>query len=159
MSDARFEDAQEAALHLKAVHPDDLTVVSALAQDGVFPASDIRWEAKRRRFTILLNRFRWEDAPAAERRKRPFERVRALLVAENVVHVASQGVDRKDQDTVFSLLSISWEAGEDGTGRLLLTLAGDGAIALDVECLDLTLKDVTKPYAAPSRKAPTHPEE
>ena len=34
--------------------------------------------------------------------------------------------------------------------------AGDGAIGLDVETLDVTLKDVTRPYVAPSRKIPDH---
>jgi hypothetical protein len=40
----------------------------------------------------------------------------------------------------------------------VLTLAGDGAIALEVECLDVTLRDVTRPYAAISGKLPMHPE-
>jgi hypothetical protein len=38
-------------------------------------------------------------------------------------------------------------------------LAGDGAIALDVEALEATLEGVTRPYVAPSRRAPEHPEE
>ena len=58
----------------------------------------------------------------------------------------------------MSLLSISFEPGEDGTGRIVLTLAGDGAIALDVETIDAKLQDVTRPYVAPSRKTPDHPE-
>lgn len=59
---------------------------------------------------------------------------------------------------ILSLLSVGWEAGEDGTGRLVLTLAGDGAIALETECVNVTLQDVTRPYEAPSKKAPEHPE-
>ena len=59
---------------------------------------------------------------------------------------------------ILSLLSLAWEPGEDGTGRITLTLAGDGAIALDVECLNLSLQDVTRPYIAPSGKAPDHPD-
>jgi hypothetical protein len=47
-------------------------------------------------------------------------------------------------------------AGEDGTGVLTLVLAGDGAVALEVEALDVTLQDVTRPYLAPSGKAPDH---
>ena len=159
MSDARFEDAREAPLHLKALEADDLPVISSLVQDAVFPASEMRWEPVKRRFAVLLNRFRWEDLPAAERRKRAYERVQAVLVVDDVTRVASQGVDRRDKDMVLSLLSLDWEPGEDGSGRLVLTLAGDGAIALEAECLDVTLKDVTRPYAAPSRKAPTHPDE
>jgi hypothetical protein len=43
-------------------------------------------------------------------------------------------------------------------GRLTLVLAGDGAVALDVETLEVTLRDVTRPYVAVSGKAPDHPE-
>lgn len=156
MNDARFEDAREAPLHLKALDAEDLKVISALVQDAVFPGSEMTWQPRRRRFALLLNRFRWEDAEAARRRGRDFERVQAVLAVEDVRKVASQGVERGG-DTVYSLLSMSWEPGDEGTGRLVLTLAGDGAIALDVEALEVTLKDVTRPYRAPSRRAPDHP--
>jgi hypothetical protein len=153
--DARFEDAHEAPLHLKALEPNDLPVISALVQDAVFPITEMRWEPKHRRFALLLNRFRWEGEAAGHRRHAP-ERVRALLVVDDVTRVASQGIDRRDTETVLSLLSLAWEPGEDAAGRLVLTLAGDGAVALTAECLDVTLKDVTRPYVAPSRKAPRH---
>jgi hypothetical protein len=39
-----------------------------------------------------------------------------------------------------------------------MSVAGDGVIALDVEALEVVLRDVTKPYVAPSGKAPSHPE-
>ena len=154
--DARFEDASVRPLRLRALDSEDLTVISAATQDSVFPITEMRWDRARRRFAILLNRVRWEDAPSATRAGRPPERVQSLLVAEDVQHVATQAIDRTDRDTVLSLLSISWEPGEDGTGRLFLTLAGDGAIALDTETLELSLTDVTRPYGAPSGRLPDH---
>lgn len=156
MSDAKFEDGGEKPLRLKALDADDLQVLSALAQDSVFPASEMRFTRADRRFAILLNRFRWEDKTIAQARKRDFERVQAVLVIEDVMSVQSQGVPQGDADTVMSLLSVSFEAGEDGTGRVVLTLAGDGVIACDVEALEVVLKDVTRPYIAPSHKAPGH---
>jgi hypothetical protein len=57
---------------------------------------------------------------------------------------------------VLSLLALDFAPGNDGTGRLTLTLAGDGAIALDVEALEVRLDDVTRPYRAPSGKVPRH---
>ena len=154
--DARFEDGGEAPLNLGALDAEDLGVLSALAQDAVFPATEMQWRADERRFALLLNRFRWEDAPRAERRGRALERVQAVLVVDNVLGVASQGVDRKDADTILSVLSVAFEPEDDGAGFVLLTLAGDGAIRLRVEALEVTLKDVTRPYRAPSGKAPTH---
>ena len=47
---------------------------------------------------------------------------------------------------------------EDPSGSLRIVLAGDGEIDVEVEALDLRLEDVTRPYLAPSGKAPTHPE-
>ncbi|MCH2164801.1 MAG: DUF2948 family protein [Marinovum sp.] len=156
--DASFEDGKESPLNLGALDVEDLQVLSALAQDAVFPNKEMTWQPKARRFALLVNRFRWEDLTAAERRLRKPERVQSLLVFDHVLRVASQGVDRKDGDTVLSLLSIAFEAGEDGTGDLILTLAGDGAIKLEVEALEVSLKDVTRPYVAPSGQTPTHPE-
>ncbi|WP_170507757.1 DUF2948 family protein [Ruegeria arenilitoris] len=158
MTDASFHDGREAPLNLGAEDAEDLQVISTLAQDAVFPATEITWQPSQRRFGLLLNRFRWEDKDAATRRDRPFERVQAVLVFDSVLSVASQGIDRSDKDMVMSLLSIDFEAGEDGAGQVLLTLAGDGAIRLKVEALDATLKDVTRPYKAPSGQAPHHPE-
>lgn len=152
--DARFEDGREAPLRLKALEPADLEVISSLVQDAIFPGNEMTWQRSARRFAILLNRFRWEDRGQA--RHAP-ERVQALLAFEDVQHVKSQGVSR-DADTVLSLLSLAFEPGDDGTGRIELTFAGDGALALDVEALEVTLRDVTKPYMAPSGRAPQHPE-
>ena len=155
MSDARFEDGVDVPLHLKALDQDDLSVLSALVQDAVFPAPEMTWSASKRRFALLLNRFRWEaERPVANEP----ERVRALLVIEDAMKVSSQGIDRTDHDLILSLLSIQFAPGEDGTGRLELTLAGDGAISIEVEALDVTLKDVTRPYVAPSKSTPRHPE-
>ena len=157
MADARFEDATEAPLHLVARDAEDLAVLSALVQDAVFPITEMRWQAGRRRFGLLINRFRWEDRDAAERAGRRFERVQSLLVVDEALSVRTQGIDRQDRDMVLSILSVTFEPGPDGTGRVILTLAGDGALALEVEALEVTLKDVTRPYAAPSGHAPGHP--
>ena len=72
MTDARFEDGAERALRLRAETPEDLAVISALTQDALAEVKDAAWTPKRRRFSVLLTRFRWEDAAAARREGRPF---------------------------------------------------------------------------------------
>ena len=156
--DARFEDGGARPLRLKAEDAEDLSVIASLAQDAVFPATEMSWQPRQRRFTLLLNRFRWEDKPEAERRGRAVERVQSLFAFDDVMAVRSQGIVRGDGDTVLSLLTIDFNPGEDGTGEMLLTLAGDGAIALSVEAVNVVLQDVTRPYMAPSGKAPSHPD-
>jgi len=157
--DATFQDGRETPLRLLAADADDLQVIATLTQDAVFPIGEMNWDPKHRTFAILLNRFRWEDADAAARRDRPYERVQAVLSFGDVTQVASQGIDRSERDLVLSLLSLSFEPGDTPAGRVVLTLAGDGAVALDVDCIDVLLTDVTRPYAAPSGSAPSHPEQ
>lgn len=154
--DARFEDGGDKPLHLKALDTEDLQIVSSLVQDAVFPAAEMKWDQNGRRFALLLNRFRWEDVPAAERRGRSFERVQSVLMVSDVMNVASQGVDPSDEQAILSLLSIEFQPGEDGTGRIELIFAGDGAVGIDVETLDITLKDVTRPYSGLSTRIPNH---
>ncbi|MGR3617674.1 MAG: DUF2948 family protein [Paracoccaceae bacterium] len=158
MGDASFHDGREAPLNLGAQDKDDLQVISTLVQDAILPVTEMSWRAEQRRFALLVNRFRWEDQKAAEQRGRDYERVQSLLVADNVLSVASQGVDRSDKDVILSVLSLDFEEGEEGAGQLLITLAGDGALRLQVEALEVSLKDVTRPYRAPSKHVPKHPE-
>lgn len=152
--DAKFEDGVEKPLRLQAFDAEDLSVMSALLQDAVFPADEIRWIAKEQRFALLVNRFRWEGSGP----DRSAERVRSMLLIDEVESVKSQGVRKGDADTVLSLLSLTFEPSEEGRGRVVLTLAGDGAIALEVSALEVVLRDVTRPYSAPSGKVPAHPE-
>lgn len=156
MSDARFEDGADKPLRVQALDTDDLKILSALVQDAVLPVSEMAWDRKKRRFAMLLNRFRWEDHARADIAG-DHERVQSLLVVSDVMGVASQGFSRHDTDLVLSILSIGFEAGEDGSGHVSVILAGDGEIRLSVECLDVALSDVTRPYRAPSGKAPHHP--
>lgn len=155
--DARFRDADPRPLALLAVDEDDLKIMSSLVQDAILPASEISYDPKARRLALLVNRFRWEDADQARADGRPFERVRALLIVNDVQRLQSDGIDR-DPDTVLALLALTWRPGQDGTGRLLLDFAGDCTLAADAECINVELRDVTRPYFAPSGKAPAHPD-
>jgi len=155
MTDARFEDGGEAPLNLGAMDTDDLQIIASLVQDAVFPASQMKWDRRARRFAVLLNRVRWEDRGAA--RHGP-ERVQSMLVIDQVQSVASQGVPKGDEDTILSLLTLTFDLTDAPSGHVTLTLAGDGALRLQVEALEVSLKDVTRPYKAPSGKLPHHPE-
>ena len=156
MSDARFEDGAERPLRLMAETAEDLPVLSTLLQDALGQPTEMKWQRTRRRFAMLLKRFRWEDREAATRRGRKFERVQSMLVIEDVLAVRSTGVDAGDPDLILSVLSLEFSPGEDWTGSLLFTLSGDGEIAVDVEAINLTLTDVTRPYVAPTNRAPDH---
>ena len=153
--DARFEDGREAPLNLGALDTDDLQVISSLVQDAVFPASEMKWDRKASRFALLVNRVRWEDDGKT---RHAAERVQSLISFSNVQGVASQGVPKGDADTILSVLTVTFEETDVPSGHVTLTLAGDGAIRLTVEALEVSLKDVTRPYVAPSKKRPHHPD-
>ena len=157
-TDAKFEDGGEAPLNIGALDSEDLTVISAMVQDAVLPIGEISWQANQRRLALLINRFRWEDKTNAERQGRPVERVQSLLAFDTVLSVASQGLDRSQKDLVLSVLSITMENAGNGDCYLTVTLAGDGALRIRVEAVEVHLRDVTRPYAAPSRKSPHHPD-
>ena len=151
--DAGFSDGAVAGpLRLWATEADDLQVISALSQDAVLPASEMRWSKSRRELALLLNRFRWES------NVRPPQRVRSVLTVAEANGVRGQGVVPGNSNTVLSLLAIEWKPGTDADGILRLVFAGDGIVEADCECLDITLRDVTRPYAAPSGQAPNHPD-
>lgn len=154
--DARFADADPRPLALMGQSAEDVQIISALLQDAVLSGADMSYDPRGRRLSLLVNRFRWEDAEQARAEGRDYERVRAVLQIGDVHRLTSDGITR-DTDTVLELLAINWTAGSDGTGNLSLEFAGDGAIRAEVECINLDLRDVSRPYRAVSGKAPTHP--
>jgi hypothetical protein len=151
VQDAKFEDTEERPLRLTVQDADDLAVVSALLQDAVLPMKETSWQPSLHRFGMLVNRFRWEDKSRAEQDNRPYQRVQTMLVIDDVKNVSSMGIDHSNKEQIISILAVDFKE-----GKVIFTLAGDGALALDVECLSITLKDVTKPYPAISKSAPKH---
>ncbi|MGQ0609860.1 MAG: DUF2948 family protein [Paracoccaceae bacterium] len=157
MSDARFADgADEAPLRLLAREPADLAVISALAQDAVLTAGQMVHAPRRRRVALGLNRFRWEDADRAQAQGRGFERVQSLLVIENVLSVQSAGIEREGGSQSLELLALSFAAEDAPAGWLRLHLSGGADLRMKVEALDVRLRDVSRPYLAPSGKRPDH---
>lgn len=149
-NDARFEDAGEQPIRLRALDGDDLTVLSGLLQDAVLVTGDISFRKSDRRFALLVNRVRWEHDGADP------ERVRAMCVIEDALSVKTQGITRGDGDTILSLLSVRFEPGDAPGGTVYLTFAGDGEIAVTVEALEVLVQDVTRPYEAVSGRLPSH---
>lgn len=151
-TDARFEDGAPRALKLLGHSGEDVGVISSLLQDAVLPTSEFKWQAQKKRFAMLVNRFRWEEKTAKP------ERVRSVLLIDDVSKVASQGINRSNVEMVYAILALAWVPGADGDGQLTLTFAGDGALKFEVEAINITLQDVTRPYGAVSGKVPQHPE-
>ena len=151
-TDAKFEDSYSMPIRLEAFDDEDLQVVSALCQDSVISGEDISWQPKKGRLTLLLNRFRWE-----EKSLKP-ERVRSLLIINDVRKVSSKAFSVNDKKSVYSLMSLKFESFDNLGGRLSIIFSKDSMIAASIECLNIKLQDVTRPYQAPSGNKPKHDE-
>jgi hypothetical protein len=136
-------------LRLLAEDADDLAVISAALQDAVAQIGDLEWDAKGRRFTLALNRYRWE-APGMLLGGR----VRAGLQFGSVLAVKSRNLRREPREAVVELLAVSFEPGEAPGGDIRLAFAGGGDVVLTVECVDAALADISSPWATPS--TPVH---
>lgn len=142
-------------LRLFAEDQDDLTIISAAVQDAVIKAENFRYESRQRRFSLELNRFRWEEGAGRSKKGQPRSRIRSLLAIDGVLAVKTLGVTKSDPDLVYSLLNVSFEpAAEPPGGVVRLLFAGDGELALDVEVLDITLLD--SDYEWTTRHTPDH---
>jgi hypothetical protein len=135
-------------LRIRAEDAEDLAVVSAAVQDAIVRVGDIVFEAKARRFRLLVNRFRWERLYRIGRK----ERVRAAIAVEGVLAVRSIGLARENLDALTVLLAVQFHPDpEPPGGRVEFVFAGAGRLALDVECLDVALVDLSASWATRSR--------
>jgi len=154
--DARFQDGEDKALNIGAFDQHDLEVMSSLIQDSILPTSEIKWLSNSDKLALLINRFRWEDKSSALSERRKLERVRSLLMINHVKNISSGGFSPKQKDKILSILSISFDGDEGGPGTVLILVSGSGGIRVEVDALEINLRDVTIPYIAPSGLAPVH---
>jgi hypothetical protein len=138
---------------LAAHDAEDLEVISARLQDAVAKMGDLVWLPKTRRFVALFNRFKWESGQRGDLR------IRSGLHFDGVLSVKSRNLKRGAPEAIVELLAIRFTpaGGEDPSGKVELVFAGDGAILLEVECLDAGLADVSGEWAARGR--PSHEED
>jgi hypothetical protein len=137
-------------LRLKATDAEDLEMVSARLQDAVGRLKDIVWLNRERRFAMLVNRFRWEETEGVP------TRVQAALRFDCVTKVQSQNIKMGAPDAVVSILAITFtpKSGTEPEGVIELALAGGGTFRLTVECIDIELADLSRPWTAIAK--PSH---
>ena len=154
--DARFEDGEEKALNIGAFDISDLEIISSLIQDSILPVSEIQWLPNSDKLALLVNRFRWEDKDIELSQGKTVERVQSLLMISHVKSVSSSGFSPKQKDKVLSILSISFDGDDGDFGNVLIILSGNGGIRVEVDALEINLRDVTMPYIAPTGLFPRH---
>ena len=104
--DASFSEGADSALYLGAFTPEDVEVISTILQDGIFCIKDLAWLKNKRQVAVLVNRFRWENKSEYIEKNSAPERVKSLLIIDNVLNISSQGIDRSDSSAPLNLLNL-----------------------------------------------------
>ena len=154
--DASFSEGADSALYLGAFTPEDVEVISTILQDGIFCINDLAWLKKNRQVAVLVNRFRWENKSEYIEKNSAPERVKSLLIIDNVLNISSQGIDRSDSSVPLNLLNLDLKKTKKNI-FLTLLLSNFGAIKFELDTIELSIKDVTRPYKAYSENIPFHP--
>ena len=156
MNDARYEDGSSSRLRLRAKDEADLKVISTLIQDAIFTKGETAWNSGQRDYTMILNRFRWESGLGNNPADQPPERVRSLLRIADVISVNAPELGSEAIPPACALLQVAFDPGLDGTGTMTLAVSGDYDVVIDVECVEVTLTDISDPYPAASANPPAH---
>jgi hypothetical protein len=133
-------------LRLVALDQEDLAVVSAHLQDAIVRVGDLTYLPQERRFALVGRRFDWECGPGETPRRRL-----TGLHFERVTGVRVRGIERQNPDAVLELLAITFEERDRPSGTATLVFAEGAAIQLDLECIELQMKDLGPVWAAGSR--------
>ena len=133
-------------LRLVAFDPEDLSVISAHLQDSLLQVGDIAYLPKERRFAIQVRRYDWEAATPQRRL--------TCMHFEHVTSVRVRGIEQTNKDAVLNLLAIAFEERDAPSGTATLIFAEGGAIQVDLECVEMQMKDTGPVWAAESR--PSH---
>ncbi|WP_457106833.1 DUF2948 family protein [Methylobacterium sp. P5_C11] len=130
-------------LRLAALDTEDLTVISAHLQDAILRPEDLTYLAGEQRFLMAARRFDWTpDAPPRRRLSGlHFERVRS---------VKSRGLTPGD-NTPMSLLALTFEPTDAPSGYIDLVFSGGAALRLEVECIEVRMKDLGPVWESATR--------
>ncbi|WP_336485769.1 DUF2948 family protein [Methylobacterium nigriterrae] len=136
-------------LKLAALDPEDLTIISAHLQDAILRAGDLTYLAAEHRFVLCVRRFDWSAGPGEPPRRRL-----AGVHFERVLGVRTRGIaPGRHADATLSLLAVTFEPGDAPSGAVTLVFAGGAAIRLEVECVEVRLKDLGPVWEAQERPA------
>lgn len=143
----RAPQRPDGLLRLRATDREDLAVLSSMLQDAICAVRDLTFMAVERRFVFVANRFRWEEG------RRGRERILSAIEVHRVTGVRRQGFHRGEEDRLLSLLVLTVPQ----SGTIDATFAGNAALRLSVDGIDVRLRDLGEAW--PTAWRPEHPED
>ncbi|HEY6735113.1 MAG TPA: DUF2948 family protein, partial [Roseiarcus sp.] len=141
--------AHTQALKLVALDREGLGVISAHIQDTCVKRVDMTWLPKQRRFLVAGMRYDWVGAKTG-----PEERVSSVLRFDRVLRVSHLGLNETGSDATLNLLGVTFEKTDPPAGIIILAFADGALVRLDVECVEVELRDMG--HRVPAQACPGH---
>ena len=91
-------------LRLRSESIEDVPIMSSCLQDAIARFEDMTYIPHRRRFAMVLTRFRWELAD--EIGSTGGERVRSGVYFDDILWVQTKGIDPIDREVFLLLLAV-----------------------------------------------------
>jgi Protein of unknown function (DUF2948) len=137
------------ALKLVALDREGLGVISAHIQDTCVKRVDMTWLPGQRRFLVAGMRYDWVGAKTG-----PEERVSSVLRFDRVLKVSHLGLTEIASDATLNLLGMTFEKTDPPAGIIILAFADGALVRLDVECVEVELRDMG--HRVPAQACPGH---
>ena len=137
------------ALKLIALDREGLSVISAHIQDTCVKRADMTWLPQQRRFVVAGMRYDWVGAKTG-----PEERVSSVLRFDRVLKVSHLGLKEIDSDATLNLLGVTFEKTDPPAGIIILAFADGALVRLEVECVEVDLRDMG--HRVPAQACPGH---
>ena len=143
-------------LSLIAQNEEDLVVISTLCQDSIIKIANIKWAKKSKRFYLLINRYCWELNDLSKKKSSNMLRINSLMSFNSVLSVKSAGIQQNNNSDITSLLTINYNFFNFEKQAIDLIFSGNSQISLNIECIDVFLKDISEPFEGTTSKQPKH---
>jgi hypothetical protein len=140
-------------LRLRAVDPEDLSVIAACLQDALIPLAEMAYLPEQRRFMAAFTRFQRERL-ADPGRPEGLTQSHSVLTLRDIEAVKFRGLDSRFGAVRFELLTLISEPAEDGLVHITLLFAGDAAIQVRARAIAATLEDFGEAW--PATSLPSH---
>ena len=136
-------------LKLLALDREGLDVISAHTQNTCVKRANMVWLPSQQRFVVAGMRYDWVGAKTGQA-----ERVSSVLRFDRVLKVSSLGLGDVDEERTLNLLAVTFQKTDPPAGMIMLAFADGALVRLDVECVEVELRDME--LRAPAESCPGH---
>ena len=124
-------------MKLNAIDAEELKIIATILQDGLIEVNQVKFLPSIRTFILMISRFMWEEKIL----NKTNNRIKAVLVFENVLGVHSRNIDQMNKTEVFELKTINFYQNKSKNIEIELHFNSDATIKLETEVVQAKLED------------------